>query len=162
MKRRVMAGVLVGTAAMLAAGIGWTAEHGGATAAPASKEHGGKEHGGQAVSPAEPSAEQLRQAIRDHITKTARDKGAFTIQDTVTGKARTLTLVGVHDRVGKTGAYYYSCTDMRDAQSGELLDLDFDVDAKNGKLAVVDTRIHKVGGQARYTYDDKDHRIPVR
>jgi hypothetical protein len=40
----------------------------------------------------------------------------------------------VHDRVGKTGTLYYSCTDMRDTQTGESLDLDFDVKAENGKL----------------------------
>ena len=46
--------------------------------------------------------------------------------------------------------------------TGELLDLDFDVDAEGGQLQVVDTRIHKVAGQARYTYDEHDNRVPVR
>jgi hypothetical protein len=51
---------------------------------------------------------------------------------------------------------------MRDAQTGELLDLDFDVKADGGALTVVDQRIHKVAGNARYTYDEHDNRIPVR
>jgi hypothetical protein len=67
----------------------------------------------------------------------------------------------VHERVGKTGDYYYSCTDMLDAGSQELLDLDFDVEAEGGALEVVDVRIHKVSGKARYTYDDNDHRISL-
>ena len=67
----------------------------------------------------------------------------------------------VHERVGKTGTLYYSCTDMRDRDTGQLLDLDFDVKASGSELSVVDTRIHKVNGQARYTYDDQDRRIPV-
>ncbi|MBI3324709.1 MAG: hypothetical protein HYZ92_05460, partial [Candidatus Omnitrophica bacterium] len=65
------------------------------------------------------------------------------------------------ERVGKTGEAYYSCTDMKDAASGEILDLDFDVADEDGVLEVVDVRIHKVSGQARYTYDDQDNRIPL-
>jgi hypothetical protein len=138
-----------------------TKEHGG-TAAPQTKEHGGttQEHGGQAVK-AEPSAKQIRQAIRDHVTSSQRKDRAFRIKDDVTGTARTLKLVRVHERVGKTGELYYSCTDMQDTSSGELLDLDFDVDASGDRLEVVDVRIHKLEGQARYTYDDNDNRIPL-
>jgi len=142
---------------------GTTQEHGGTTTAPATtKEHGGtaQEHGGQIVN-VEPSAEQIRQAIRDHIRLIEREEGAFTIEDEVTGTSRTLTLVRVHERVGKTGGLYYSCTDMRDASTGELLDLDFDVEAGGGQTEVVDVRIHKVNDQARYTYDEQDNRIPL-
>jgi len=40
---------------------------------------------------------------------------------------RRLELVRVHERVGKTGDYYYSCTDMKDVNSGDELDLDFNI-----------------------------------
>ena len=154
------------------------AEHGG-------KEHGGatttQEHGGQAplekassltgpaaaASPEQampalaPSAEQIRQTIRDYITGIEREEDAFTIEDEVTGDIRTLALVQVHERVGKTGEAYYSCTDMKDAASRETLDLDFDVTSEDGILDVVDVRIHKVNDEARYTYDDQDNRIPL-
>ena len=135
-----------------------TQEHGGT----ATQEHGDTthEHGGEAVH-AEPTAEQIRQAIQDHIAFTEQEEGSFTISDDVTGTTRTLQLVRVHERVGKTGDLYYSCTDMRDAQTGELLDLDFDVEADGGQLDVVDARIHKLEGQARYTYDERDNRIPL-
>ncbi len=155
MKPRWVIGIVVGALVVFPAIGAQAAEHGG-------KEHAGQTAVQQAPVKVEPTAEELRQTIRDHITKTTQKQGAFTIKDSVTGNTRTLTLVGVHERVGKTGDYYYSCTDMRDAASGELLDLDFDVEAKAGRLNVVDVRIHKVDGKARYTYDDKDHRIPVR
>lgn len=129
-------------------------EHGG-------KEHGGKEHGGQAPVRIEPTASQIRQAIQDHVQGIIQRQGAFTIRDQQTGTQRSLSLVRVHERVGKTGDLYYSCTDMRDEATGQLLDLDFDVDAESGSLQVVETRIHKVDGQARYTYDEQDRRIPV-
>lgn len=145
----------------LAAGValwpvaGQAAEHGG-------KEHGGSavthEHGGQAA--AEPSAEQIRQAIRDHIEEITVDEGSFAIEDEQTGQTRTLELVQVHERVGKTGNAYYSCTDMKDTATGELLDLDFDVAREDGGLEVTDVRIHKVNGQERYTYDSNNNRIP--
>jgi len=108
-----------------------------------------------------PTAEQIRKAIRDYIAEIETDEGAYTIDDEVTGQVRTLTLERVHDRVGKTGDLYYSCTDMRDTKTNELLDLDFDVESYDGQLEVVGERIHKVNGQPRYTYDDKDNRIPV-
>jgi len=153
-------------------GPAYAAEHGGTTtapregsgtAAPQTKEHGGatQEHGGQAVN-VEPSAEQIRQTIKSYVQGVAQKKGAFTIKDSVTGTTRQLEFVRVHDRVGKTGALYYSCTDMRDTKTGELLDLDFDVQATGEQLKVVDQRIHKVAGNARYTYDEHDNRIPVR
>ena len=148
-----------------------TKEHGG-TAAPQAKEHGvlpaalaaqagrTQEHGGQAVK-AEPSAEQIRQTIKSYVQGIAQKKGTFPIKDPMTGTTRKLEFVRVHDRVGKTGPLYYSCTDMRDKQTGELLDLDFDVKATGEKLKVVDGRIHKVGGKARYSYDEHDNRIPL-
>ena len=140
-------------------------EHGGSApaSAPVVHEHGGAthEHGGQAAAPVEPSAEQTRQAIEDYVQQIVDEDGAFTIDDDVTGTTRRLEFVRVHERVGKTGDLYYSCTDMRDADTGESLDLDFDVDVSGGELDVVDTRIHKVEGKARYTYDDHDQRIPV-
>lgn len=151
-----MSGALLLSPAIFAAEHGGK-EHGGT----ATQEHGGHEHGGQAVK-AEPTAEQIRQTIRDHIASVEQEQGAFTIDDEVTGTTRTLELVRVHERVGKTGNLYYSCTDMRDAHTGELLDLDFDVDAAGGQLDVVDVRIHKLDGQARYTYDEHDNRIPLQ
>jgi len=145
------------------------AEHGG-------KEHGGTtstpEHGGTAATPAttpptkaaataEPSADKIRQQIRSYVQDHAGPDGNFTILDQETGDTRRLQFVRVHERVGKTGGLYYSCTDMRDVNTGQSLDLDFDVLASGVNLEVVDTRIHKVDGKARYTYDANDKRVPI-
>lgn len=111
---------------------------------------------------AEPSAEQLRQTIRGYIARQETALGAFTVPDSrEKGTLRTLTLVRVHERVGKTGESYYSCTDMRDTRTGDLLDLDFDVADTGTALNVVAVRIHKDNGTPRYTYDDHDNLIPV-
>lgn len=87
--------------------------------------------------------------------------GNFEVLDPDTNKTRKLSLTRVHERVGKTGDYYYSCADFQDVDSGELLDLDLDVADQNGQLKVVDVRVHKVGGKERYTYDANDNRIPL-
>lgn len=142
-------------------------EHGGSVAPeasshqePAGKEHGGKEHGGAAIH-AEPTAEDIRSTMKAYVLDQSKKTGSFDIFDSETGTVRSLTLVRVHERVGETGDYYYSCADFTDANTGELLDLDLDVEHKNGELSVVDVRIHKVGGKERYTYDENDNRIPI-
>lgn len=111
---------------------------------------------------AEPTAEELRDTIRQYIAQRQSALGSFTLPDPRDqGKLRTLDLVRVHERVGKTGDYYYSCTDMKDAATGDELDLDFDVAAAGKGLQVVAVRIHKDNGKPRYTYDDKDNLIPL-
>lgn len=110
---------------------------------------------------AEPSAEQLRGTIRRYIQSQERAAGSFTVPDPKEkGKLRTLSLIRVHERVGKTGDYYYSCTDMKDVATGDELDLDFDVSDTGKELTVVAVRIHKDNGDPRYTYGDRDELIP--
>lgn len=128
-------------------------EHGG-------KEHGGKEHGGKKVST--PSSDDIRNAMKAYVTEQSKETGVLSIFDPEVKKDRKLALQRVHERVGKTGDYYYSCADFKDTESGELLDLDLDVEDKDGVLGVVDVRIHKLEGKERYTYDEKDNRIPLK
>ena len=105
-------------------------------------------------------AERIRQRIEQHVQQLSSD-GAFIMEDQETGSTRRLQFVRVHERVGKTGGLFYSCVDLRDVNTGELLDVDFDVMATGDQLEVVDARIHKVDGKARYTYDSDDTRIPI-
>ena len=112
--------------------------------------------------PQGPSAEQLRETIRQYIQNQERALGAFTIPDSrQKGKLRTLSLIRVHERVGKTGDYYYSCTDMKDVATGDQLDLDFDISDSGKELKVVASRIHKDNGKPRYTYDANDNLVPL-
>src|SRR5574341_1211992 len=108
---------------------------------------------------AEPTPDQLRGTISDYVKNQEKNHRAFLIVDERTGEPRRLELIRVHERVGKTGDYYYSCTDMKDVKTGDVLDLDFDIEDKNGALKVVDIRIHKDNGKPRYTYDENDNMI---
>lgn len=113
------------------------------------------------IAAGEPTPEALRQTIRDYISAEESAKGAFRVFDPRAGKDRNLKLERIHERVGKTGNYYYSCADLADTDTGDLLDLDFDVSDKEGQLSVVDIRIHKDNGKPRYTYDENDNMVPV-
>ena len=111
---------------------------------------------------AEPTPEDLRSAIRQYVGAEEQSEGFFSVVDPKTGTARKLKLERVHERVGKTGNYYYSCADLKDVETGDLLDLDFDVSEANSELKVADVRIHKDNGNPRYTYDANDNRVPVQ
>lgn len=134
------------------------------------KEHGGtehsekgssKEHGGDAVTHASPTSDDIRGTMKAYVVDASKETGTFDVLDPETGEIRNLALVRVHERVGKTGDYYYSCADFSDVNSGEALDLDLDVEDVLGELDVVDVRIHKLNGKERYTYDEFDNRIPL-
>lgn len=129
-------------------------------------EHGGQttdaqEHGGTTQIKT-PSNEAIRHAMKSYVeAESQKTGGNFEVLDPDINKTRRLSLIRVHERVGKTGDYYYSCADFKDVDSGELLDLDLDVEDQKGNLNVVDVRVHKVGGKERYTYDAHDNRIPL-
>jgi len=138
-------------------------EHGGTEHSEkgSSKEHGGKEHGGDAVTQASPTSDDIRGAMEAYVVEASKETGTFDVLDPETGEVRNLALVRVHERVGKTGDYYYSCADFSDVNSGEALDLDLDVEVVGAESSVVDVRIHKLNGKERYTYDESDNRIPL-
>lgn len=148
----------------------------------AAGEHGGQEHGGkvsaeQKVMAAEavpaaktleevvaeavetdPSNEDIRATMKAYVDAQAQNHGGtFYIKDPDSGEILGLLLERVHERVGKTGDYYYSCADFKDKE-GKMWDLDLDVENNNGILSVVDVRIHKENGVASYTYDEQDNR----
>ena len=162
--KRILAATLTFIFAVVFSTLSFAAEHGGSTVGDTgSQEHGGKtqvqEHGGTAVKT--PSQDDIRNTMKNYVIGKSQATGTFDIVDPETGKTRKLKLERVHERVGKTGDYYYSCADFKDTESGELLDLDLDVADNKGALNVADVRIHKVNGKERYTYDANDNRIPV-
>ena len=140
--------------------LSFAAEHGGsAVGAAGPQEHGGKEVEGAALKT--PSQDDIRNTMKNYVMEKSKETGTFDVLDPETGKTRQLKLERVHERVGKTGDYYYSCADFKDTISGEMLDLDIDVQDTQGTLSVADVRVHKLNGKERYTYDASDNRIPV-
>jgi len=132
-------------------------------------EHGGKEHGGSAKAPAAvkvvtpPTKDDIRSAMKNFVITASAVTGTFDLVDPDNGETVNLEMQRVHERVGKTGDYYYSCADFTDKNTGIMYDLDLDVaDLGNGNLKVVDVRLHKEDSVPRYTYDQNDNRIPLK
>jgi hypothetical protein len=138
-------------------------EHPGEHPGKKAQEHPG-EHPGKKAGEAEPvSADVIRQGINSHILAVlAKNDNLFPIRDDKTQKDLKLQFVRVHDRVsiikGKT---YFACSDFTDTASSDTYDLDFWMKREDGEMKVVETKIHKVNGVPRFTYD-KDKPVEVK
>ena len=124
-------------------------------------EHPGSavEHPGKAVESEKPKvimARMVKQFIKSHVNSVAT-KGVFVVRDEKLNKEWRLKLDKIHDPVrmfekeGKT--IYFTCSDFRSADSKDILDVDFWLVPKGDGLEVIDTKIHKVNGEPRYSYE---------
>lgn len=126
------------------------------------KEHPKKEH----PATASVSMADVDKAIRAHIEETSKkNNGVFPVKDDVLKKTWELQLVKVHtDRLAHLeNDVYFACVDFK-ASDGTAVDVDFYLKGKPDKLKVTDTTVHKVNGQARFNYQQKDDhwvRVPV-
>jgi len=135
--------------------ISWAAEHPGKAV-----EHPGKtvekppaEHPGHAI-----TADFVKKAIRSHAEAEAKiHGGVFEIKDDKLNKTWKLKLDKIHDPVrmfekdGKT--IYFACSDFKSVDGNDVVDIDFWMVPSGNDLKVTDTKIHKVNGEARYTYE---------
>lgn len=142
---------------------GTAAEHPGTSAEHPGSSAGNKEGSaaaGTAMKTKAFSAKEIKAAMIAEINADeAKMGGVCTIRDDKEAKDWTLKFVKLHDPVrvidGKTA---FACADFVEMAGGKKtnnkLDLDFwlEPDA-TGKLQVVATKIHKVNGTPRYTYE---------
>jgi len=120
--------------------VGWATEHPG-------------EHPGNAI-----TASFVKKSIQDYVKdQTKTSGGVFVLRDDKLNKEWRLKLDKIHDPVRsfqKDGRdIYFACSDFKSTESGDVLDIDFWMVTKGNKLQVVDTKIHKVNGEPRYTYE---------
>ncbi len=104
------------------------------------------------------TTDQMAQAIAGYISSDAALKGGFFLcYDVSAKKTLQLTLDKVHkERLSQVGDnLFFACSDFKSA-SGEMYDLDFFMESKDGKLAVTEIMIHKEDGKARYSWFEKD------
>jgi len=99
----------------------------------------------------------IDKAITAHITDASKADGKFHAKDNVLNKTWDLTLVKVHkDKLTALDAEnYFACVDLK-ADDGTMVDVDFFLKNDKGKLVVTDTSVHKINGEARYMYEEKD------
>jgi len=48
---------------------------------------------------------------------------------------------------------YFACSDFQSIDSDDVLDIDFWMVLDRDKLEVIDTKIHKLNGKPRFTYE---------
>ena len=111
--------------------------------------------------------EQFNKAVKDYVEK-ARVGGGFKVHDDKLNKDWDLKLVKVHKNkiVHLSDKPYrcFACADFKSTAKGDKTKVDLDFYAtKDDKdvYAVEKVLIHKVNGQPRYTYNDKNEMVPV-
>lgn len=109
--------------------------------------------------------QRFSKAVEDHVAKESREQGgAFVVADDKLGKLWRLKLVRIHkDRIVQLAPNkFFACADFQEpAGEGTKLDLDFFVTKMDKGWNVDQVLIHKVSGKPRYTYNDKNERVPV-
>ena len=69
-------------------------------------------------------------------------EGTYQLEDTE-GNSRNLTFVNLHEGISENEGVSTLCVDFQDSESGELIDVDFDVQEIDGSTNV-SARLHKV------------------
>lgn len=81
------------------------------------------------------------------LAEQAKNHGVFRMKDDKTGKVLDLEFVDTHQPVRQLdeNGHYFACTDFRAVGTkDQIYDIDFWVDDKDGRMSVVQTRVHKV------------------
>jgi len=107
---------------------------------------------GSALAADDPSIKgDLRSNVNSAMNEMIQQRtinGTFKFYDQLKNKVYDLKLVELHDGIVKKGDYYVSCADFVDSQ-GNKVDMDFFVQASNGKLIATQAIMHKVDGKKR-------------
>lgn len=150
MKRYLAHALAFSLAALLVSGPATAAEHPG----------GSVEHPGAAVAKKGKAitAKVVKSSIKGHVKAESKAHGGvFVVQDDKLNREWKLKLDKIHDPVrkfekdGKT--IYFACSDFKAVDSKDVLDIDFWMEEKDGSLVVTDTKIHKLNGEPRFTYE---------
>lgn len=113
-------------------------------------------------------SKEFTKAVEDHVAqKSAAEGGAFKIHDDKLGKDWSLKLISVHKkRVAHLGDQrFFACADFKSVEKGskDKVDLDFYATKKaDGSWTIDKVLIHKVNGEPRYTYNEKNEIVPVK
>jgi YHS domain-containing protein len=77
----------------------------------------------------------------------AQNSGVFKLKDDKTGQTLSLQFIDTHQPIRQLdeNGHYFACTDFRVAgTTNQIYDIDFWIDDKDGKMTVVQTKVHKV------------------
>ncbi|MBN1869333.1 MAG: hypothetical protein JW847_01985 [Candidatus Omnitrophica bacterium] len=85
---------------------------------------------------------EIRDFMRGYIAKQGQfNNGRIMLFDEDAGKMRHLELVELKDEVRRMGAFYSSSSKFKDADTGDVLDIDISVEKNRGNLKIQALRI---------------------
>lgn len=103
----------------------------------------------------------VQKAMRDHVTEKSKESGGlYVVKDSRMGIEWRVKLQRIHDPVqgfekgGRT--IYFACADFKTDDGKNTLDVDLWLVDADGKLEVIDKKIHSINGQPRFTYEGTD------
>ncbi|MFH2203065.1 MAG: hypothetical protein ABIJ96_08130 [Elusimicrobiota bacterium] len=104
-------------------------------------------------------------AVKGYVSMKVADEGGLRVRDDELDKTWTLKLRRVHkDLIAQLDENRaFVCAEFRTVGDGvkEYLDLDLFATREKGDWFVDQVVVHKVGGKARFTYNDKHERVPL-
>jgi len=104
-------------------------------------------------------------AVKGHVKMTVADEGSFNVYDDKLDKTWELKLIRIHKkRIARLGENkFFACADFKTVAKGKKtkIDLDFFASKDGDDWSVDEVLVHKISGKARYTYNDKNQRVPV-
>lgn len=95
----------------------------------------------------DPLRGRIQATMQNFIMQQSHD-GVYPLYDPVSGQLMKLTLVSLHSGIVKKADYYVSCADFEDA-NGKVVDVDFMVVERDGKLHTQQAIVHKADGKKR-------------
>lgn len=106
---------------------------------------------------------EYAEAVEAHVK--AAGAAGLAVKDEVLKKTWSLKLIRIHkSRITHLGDNrFFACADLKpvDKKDKNELDLDFYAKKDGGAWTMEQVLIHKVNGKARYTYNDKNERVPL-
>lgn len=95
----------------------------------------------------DPLRTRIQASMQNFIQQQSQD-GIYPLFDPVSGKLMRLRLVSLHSGIVKKADYYVSCADFEDS-SGNVVDVDFMVLERDGKVHTQQAIVHKADGKKR-------------
>jgi hypothetical protein len=102
-------------------------------------------------------------AVESFVMEETKKDGGLKVPDAVLNKTWNLKLLRIHkNRIADLGnGRYFACADLKENGSKTKVDVDFYATKTDMGWKVDEVVLHKVKGKPRFTYNDKNERVPL-
>lgn len=108
--------------------------------------------------------DQFSKAVKRYVRNSSKPTGYFVLEDEILKKPWKLKLVRFHeDKIVRLGpGKFFVCADFKEPLGKNTVDLDFYAHKGIEGWSVDEVLIHKLNGEPRFTYNEKNQRVPVK